>query len=110
MKIYNLPDISQESQVDASYIINNTTYDISFYNREDLILIDIYKKHNGENLTLVKGLPVVKDINLIDRIKNPELITGSLYITNKSGSDSEMYSMNFSDDFELVYYSEEENH
>ena len=109
MKKFTLPNLRQaKPQVFSNYVFNKKSYSFKFVWTDEFCVVDIYIPQNGGNLYLVKGHPIVPDIDLISRVKNPNLIEGKLYIRNKFGKDIVPDINNFHTDFELVYYENDE--
>jgi len=109
MKTFTLPNLRQgKPQVFCNYIFNRTSYSFKFVWCNEFCLLDIYIPKDDGNLYIVKGHPIVTDVDLISRVQNPELISGKLIIKNKYGKDIEPDLYNFNTDFEMIYYSQDE--
>ena len=65
----------------------------------------VYLKDNDfyQDKYLVKGRAMVTGSDLIARVKNDELITGSLYLINKYGDSVEPRQETFNTDFYLAW-------
>ncbi|MBR6099075.1 hypothetical protein IKP85_04945 [bacterium] len=109
MKKFTLPDLRQgKPQVFSSYVFNQKAYYFKFVWSDSFCLADIYIPKDKGNLYIIKGYPLVPDVDLISRVNNPELISGKLFVKNKFGRDIVPDKNNFSTDFELVYFDESE--
>ena len=106
MKEFSLPDLTNKSEVFCSYFFNKKKYNFKFQWCDTFCLIDIYVMNEGRNVYILQGYPIIPELNLIERIKNPNLITGKLFITNKLNNGNEITETNFSTDFKLIYYEE----
>lgn len=108
MKTFSLPTLRLNSQVFCNYIFNQKSYTFNFTWCNEFCLLDIYLAQEYGNKYLIKGFPIVPGVDLIARVKNPQLITGKLFIRNKYEQDIEPGFSNFNTDFELVYYEKDE--
>jgi len=106
MKKFNLPDMQTNSRVFCTYIIEGKSYNFRFTWCDTFFLLDVYIIQNETERYLYKGLPIVCGVNIVNRIKNPELIEGSLVIKNKFDEDVDPSPENFKSDFELIYYGQ----
>ena len=108
MKCFNLPDMQSACKTVCTYILDGKSYNFQFIWCDSFFLMDIYILKSGEEKYLLKGVPVVANYNFLARINQPELISGSLYLVNKSSEDYIPTPDTISSDFELVYYSADE--
>jgi hypothetical protein len=106
MNQFSLPDLKNKKIVFSTYFFNQKNYNFRFEWCETFFIVDIYFTKNGETKYLLKGFPLVANYNLIERIKSPDLISGSLAVKNKYGNDVVIDRENFSTDFVLVYEEE----
>ncbi len=107
MKSFSLPNLLNNPQVFCIYIINKKSYNFRFRWCDTFCLMDIYQLEDGERNYILKGRPLTTNTNLIERIKDDNLIQGKLTLENKFGKDAAPAQENFHTDFELVYYEEE---
>jgi len=109
MQIFNLPDILSNPKPFVEYIINDVKYRFQFDWQGDCAFCTAYFS-DGENKNqyLFKGKPLTINNNLIGRVKNPQLITGALFLMNVYAQSVEPLQENFSSDYQLVYISEED--
>lgn len=108
MKTFSLPNLRRDSQVFCNYIFNRKSYTFNFTWCGSFCLLDIYLAQEYGNKYILKGFPIVTGVNLIARVKNPQLITGKLFIRHKYGQNIEPDFDTFNSDYELVYYEQEE--
>ena len=108
MKILKLPKLTNEGQGFCQYNLNNKNYHFEFQWCDNFCLINIYFINENTKNTILKNYPLVRGVDLINRIKNSELISGKLYFQNIYEEDIEPEITNFSEDFELIYYEENE--
>lgn len=109
MKKFTLPNLRQKKeQIYCNYIFNQKSYKCKFVWTGDYCLADIYLPQDSGNKYIVKGLPIIPDVDLISRVKTSDLIEGKLFIKNKFGKNINPDIYNFHTDFELVYYEKDE--
>ena len=108
MKKFSLPSLRSKSQVFCNYIFNRKSYTFNFTWCGEFCLLDIYLAQEYGNKYIIKGFPIVTGIDLIARVKNPQLISGKLFIQNKYNKNLEPDLNNFNTDFELIYYEKGE--
>lgn len=109
MQIFNLPDILNNPKPFIDYVINEVKYRFQFDWQGDCAYCTAYfADGNNNNQYLFKGRPLTINTNLIERIKNPELITGALFLMNVYGESVEPIQSNFSSDYQLVYATAED--
>ncbi len=106
MTTFQLPNLSSNPKVRSGYIINNKQYTFSFQWLDNFCLLSIYIIKDNKKVYLIKGRAITVNTDLIARVKDPALITGSLMIKNKYGTDVEITQNNFHTDFEMEYYDE----
>lgn len=109
MKILKLPKLTNEGQGFCQYDLNSKNYYFEFQWIDNFCLISIYFINKNNKNIILKNYPIVTGVDLINRIKNSELISGKLYFQNIYGEDIEPDISNFSEDFELIYYEENES-
>lgn len=95
----NNPDIR------LSYALNNRSYMFRFKWCDGFCLLDIYILQNNTPKYLVKGRAITTGSDIIARVKDEELITGSLVYANKYGEHIQPTQANFHTDFYLIYLS-----
>ncbi len=108
MKKFSMPSLRTDTQAFLSCVFNKKTYNFVFTLCEDFVLADMYFLDNGENIYVFRGVPLVPEVDLIRRVKNPDIIKGSLYVKHKYGNDVDITQDSFDSEFELVYYDENE--
>lgn len=108
MNILTLPDLTNNPDTRVAYTINGKEYMFRFRWCDTFCLLDIYVINDNENVYLVKGHAITTDSDLIGRVKNSSLITGSLVYTNKYQQNIEPDQDNFNTDFYLIYIPEDE--
>lgn len=108
MEIFNLPDLASNPKTFIDYVINNVKYKFIFDWQDDCCYCTAYFSDGGNNQYLFKGRAITINSNLIERIKNPELISGSLMIKNVYGQSIEPMQENFATDYQLIYMTEDE--
>lgn len=108
MKKFTLPKMSEKTECTIRYIFNQKTYFFKYIWCDYICLLDIYISQENGNKYLIKGFPIVTGIDLVSRVKNPQLITGKIFIQNKYDKDLQPDINNFNTDFELVYYEKDE--
>ena len=103
MKKFSLPDMQINARTFCTYIINGKPYNFRFIWCDSFFYVDIYILQENSEVYILKGFPIVPEVDLISRIKNPDVIEGKLYIKNKFGEDNTPTPEIFNSDFELVY-------
>ena len=109
MKTIKLPAISTDGQAFCTQTLNDKEYKFEFHWCETFCIADIYLAGEEENIYLIKGYPLVLNIDLIERVKNEDLINGKLYFRNIYDEDTAPEKDTFSTDYELVYLENDEN-
>lgn len=104
MKHLKLPNLLTNPRARVAYIINGREYIFCFKWCDTFCMADIYIIKDGKKVFLIKGKSLVNGNDLIKRVKDKSLITGSLVVTNKYGDNTEPEINNFHTDFEMVYY------
>lgn len=108
MNILTLPNLLNNSNVKKTYIINQSDYIFSFEWRDSFCLLNIYIISENKEKYLVKGRPLTVNSDLIARVNDPDLITGSLYLMHKHGENIEPSQENLQSDYYLVWVDENE--
>lgn len=108
MQIFNLPNLIANPKCIVNYIINNRQYTFNFEWIDDHAICTAYFVANNVNQYLFKGRAITINSNLIARIKDEKIITGSLMIMNVYGQSVEPFQTNFSSDYVLVYLTKED--
>lgn len=108
MQIYKLPDLNKNAKMFTNYIINNVQYTFNFEWCDDFAICTAYFIANNENVYLFKGKPLTINTDLLNRIKNPEIINGQLILKNIYEQPVEPIQENFGSDYQLVYIPQEE--
>lgn len=108
MNKLTLPNIYNKPDVRTSYNINNREYTFRFKWCGTFCIVDIYVIENSKNNYLVKGRAITLNSDLFARVKNDELVKGSLVLVNIYGNTSEPQQDNFHTDYSLIYYTQEE--
>ena len=68
-----------------------------------------YRVYDEENIARLRLILVLRKLRIpLKRIKNPELITGALFLMNVYGESVEPIQSNFSSDYQLVYATAED--
>lgn len=104
MTIFQLPNLTTNPKVRLGYIINNKQYTFSFQWLDNFCLLSIYIIKDNQKIYLIKGRPITQNSDLIERVKDSNLITGKLVIKNKYNEQTEITQYNFHADFEMEYY------
>lgn len=100
MNTITLPDLNENPKTVQPTIIGLKTYTFAYnwmdngYCALDIMLDDVY---------FLKGHPMVTGSDLIGRVKNSDLITGSLFLINKYGQKVEPTQENFNTDYYLAW-------
>jgi len=108
MEIITPPNLLNNSKVKITYIINNTEYIFRFWWCDTFCLLDIFIIDGFEEVYLVKGRPLTINSDLIARVNEPDLITGSIYLMQKYGFNIEPTQENLHTDYYLVWTNEDE--
>lgn len=106
MNKLTLPNLLNKSDTRMSYNINGREYMFHFKWNGTFCIADIYIIENNVNNYLVKGRALTLSSNLIERIKDDELITGSLLLINKYGASTDPSQDNFHTDYYLLFMEE----
>ena len=107
MSRLKLPNLLTNPVTKQTYIINNREYTFTFRWIEEFCTLDIYIIQDGQRTYLVKGIAIALDSDIISRVKNDSLISGSLYLINKYGETGEPTQDNFHTDYEMEYYEQD---
>lgn len=99
MNVLQLPNLNEYPDVSQPIVIGAKSYVFNFKWIDSFCSLDIIY----QDKYLVKGRAIVLGSDLIGRVKNDELITGSLYLVNKYGESVEPTQETFSTDFYLVW-------
>lgn len=108
MQIFNLPDLYESPKSFVNYVINNKQYTFQFDWTGDFALCTAYFVANNVNQYLFKGRPIVINTDLTGRIKDKNYFDGHLVLMNVYGQSVDPIQENFSSDYQLVYYTEED--
>lgn len=108
MQILNLPDLINNPKPIVNYVINDRQYTFLFEWIGDHCILTIFFVANNVNQYLCQGRAITINSNLIGRVKNPDLITGALFVMNAYGESVEPLQETFASDYQLVYFSEED--
>ncbi len=106
MNRITLPNLSTKPDTRLSYNLNGREYMFRFVWCGTFCNVDIYLIENNVNNYLVKSRSVTLSSNLIERVKNSDVITGSLVLINKYGLSTEPSQENFHTDYYLLYTEE----
>ena len=99
MNTIQLPNLNENADVTQPIVIGTKSYIFNFKWVNDYCLLDILL--NDEYL--VKGRAITTGSDLIGRVKDDKLITGSLFLINKYGDSVEPTQETFNTDFYLVW-------
>lgn len=99
MYTIQIPNLNENADISQPIIIGQKSYTFNFKWVDTFCLLDIILKDQY----LVKGRAITTASNLIGRVKNEELITGSLYLVNKYDNTAEPTQENFHTDYYLVW-------
>lgn len=99
MNTIQLPNLNENADVTQPIVIGTKSYIFNFKWINDYCLLDILL--NDEYL--VKGRAMTTGSDLIGRVKDDKLITGSLFLINKYGDSVEPTQETFNTDFYLVW-------
>ena len=108
MNTFKLPNLLSAPDSRVSYLIDGVQYMFRFRWCHSFCLLDIYLIEDNAEIFLVKGRPLTINSDLISRVNDPDLITGSLYLTQIYGDNVEPSQENFHKDYCLVYIPENE--
>lgn len=108
MEIFNLPDLLESPKSFVNYIINDRQYTFYFEWCGDFALCTAFFVANNVNQYLFKGKPITIDTNLIGRVYDKNIIDGYLIVMNAYGESIEPMQENFSSDYQLVYFTDED--
>ncbi len=106
MNKLTLPNILNNPDTRIAYNINNREYMFHFKWCSEFCILDIYFIENNRNNYLVKGRALTLSNNLIARVYDNDLITGSIVFLNKYGETTEPSQENFHTDYYLLYTEE----
>lgn len=106
MVTLKLPDLSSNSYVRTTYVLNDRQYTFIFNRCYNICFISIYFIQDNQKVYLLQTRPLTLNTDLFKRIKNDSLVTGSLYLRAKNDNISEITAENFSSDFEMEYEDE----
>ena len=104
MQKYSLPNLTEIDEIQCRYNILNGLYTFEFIWCDFFFLLDIYTENFSEKSYLVKGIPLVTNINLI---RNTNL-KDRLVIENIYRKKLEPSKENLHTDFELVWYKSDD--
>ena len=99
MNVIQLPNLNENADVSQPIVIGTKSYTFNFKWVDSFCSLDIIY----QDKYLVKGRAMVTGSDLIGRVKNDDLITGSLYLINKYGESVEPTQETFDTDFYLVW-------
>lgn len=100
MNTIPLPDLNNNPKVMQQTIIGSKSYQFSYrWMNDGYCLLDIML----DDVPLLKGRPMTTGSDLIARVKNSELITGSLFLINKYGQKVAPTQENFNTDYYLAW-------
>ena len=102
MNVIQLPDLNENADVSQPIVIGTKSYTFNFKWLDEFCILDILY----QDKYLVKGRAMVTGSDFIARVKDDELITGSLYLVNKYGESVEPTQETFNTDFYLVWMEE----
>ena len=108
MDIFNLPNLLENPKSFVNYVINDRQYTFYFEWCDDFALCTAFFVANNVNQYLFKGKPITIDTNLLSRVKDKNVIGGYLVVTNAYGERIEPLQENFSSDYQLVYFTDED--
>lgn len=94
-----IPNLNENPDVSQQVVLNTKMYTFNFKWVDTFCLLDILLKDKY----LVKGRAITTQSNLIGRVKNDELITGSLYLVNKYNNYVQPTQETFHTDYHLVW-------
>ena len=108
MQIFNLPDLNTSPKSFVNYFINNRQYTFQFEWCDTFALCTAYFVANNVNQYLFKGRPITINTNLVSRIADKNIFDGYLMIMNVYNQSVEPFQENFSSDYQLVYFTEDD--
>jgi len=94
-----IPNLNENADVSQQVVLNTKMYTFNFKWVDTFCVLDILLKDQY----IVKGRAITTQSDLIGRVKNDELITGSLYLVNKYDNTAEPTQENFHTDYYLVW-------
>ncbi len=103
MQLLTLPNLTNTPNTNIVYPIGNKSYTFQFKWCGDFCLLSIYIIRGNNNIYLIKGQPITINSDLIARVKDDDLITGSLLFMNKYNISIEPTQDNFHTDYYLIY-------
>lgn len=101
-----LPNLLETPNTRLTYIIDGFQYIFHFKWCNTFCLLDIYVLEDNSEIYLVKGRPLTINSNIIARVNDPDLITGTLYLMHKYNENIEPDIDNFHKDYYFVYEPE----
>ena len=99
MRTIRLPNINEDVNVTQPIILGDKTYTFNFRWIADFCSLDIMYNDSY----LVKGKAMVTGSDLISRVKDDNLITGSLYLIHKYGEAVQPTQETFATDYYFVW-------
>ena len=99
MHTIQLPNLNENADVTQPIVIGTKVYTFNFKWIDTFCSLDILYKDEY----LVKGRAITTGSDLIGRVKNDELITGSLFLINKYGESVQPIQENFHIDYYLTW-------
>lgn len=99
MNIIQLPNLNENADITQPIVIGTKSYTFNFKWVDTFCVLDILYKDEY----LVKGRAMTTGSDLISRVKNDELISGSLFLVNKYGHPVEPIQENFNTDYYLAW-------
>lgn len=99
MNTITLPNLSEYPKVTQPTIIKDKLYNFNYEWVDNFCKLDIYLNETP----LVSGRAMTTGSDLIGRVKDDDLITGSLYLINKYGHAVQPTQENFNTDYYLVW-------
>ena len=106
MNKLTLPNLTNKSDTRLSYNINDREYMFHFKWCDTFCIVDIYLIENNTNNYLIKSVPLTLTENLIARVRDNNLISGSLFFLNRYNAPSEPSQDDFYTDYYLLYTEE----
>lgn len=99
MNTINLPNLYDEANISQPIILGDKTYMFNFRWIADFCSLDILLN----DTYVVKGKAIVLGSDLISRVKDDNIIKGSLYLVHKYGLQIEPTQETFATDYYLVW-------
>ena len=99
MNIINLPNLYDNANISQPIILGDKTYMFNFRWIADFCSLDILLN----DTYVTKGKAIVLGCDLISRVKDDNLITGSLYLIHKYGEAVQPTQETFATDYYLVW-------